>query len=61
MDAQPSPIETFITRWQGREGGAERANFPLFIAELCATLAALTRLGLLATRDGTQFTYRPQA
>lgn len=28
-------LEAFIQRWQGREGGQERANYALFLAELC--------------------------
>lgn len=32
------PIEHFITRWQGQTGGAERANYALFLTELCAVL-----------------------
>jgi hypothetical protein len=31
-------IEHFIARWRTNEGGAERANFPLFLTELCALL-----------------------
>ena len=31
-------VEEFIARWQGREGGAERANYALFLAELCDVL-----------------------
>jgi hypothetical protein len=31
-------LEGFIARWRGNEGGAERANFPLFLTELCALL-----------------------
>ena len=31
------------------------------LPHITATLAALTRLGHLATQDGTAFTYRPQA
>ena len=31
-------IEGFIERWRRNEGGAERANFPLFLTELCALL-----------------------
>ncbi len=27
--------ETFIARWQGQEGGQERANYALFLTELC--------------------------
>ena len=29
------PVETFITRWTAREGGAERANYQMFLTELC--------------------------
>jgi hypothetical protein len=31
---QPN-IEAFITRWTAREGGAERANYGMFLTELC--------------------------
>lgn len=31
-------IEAFIARWQGKEGGAERANYALFLSELCDVL-----------------------
>lgn len=31
----PAPLEAFIRRWQGREGGQERANYALFLSELC--------------------------
>ena len=31
-------IDDFIERWRRNEGGAERANFPLFLTELCALL-----------------------
>ena len=34
-----SLVDSFIARWQGREGGAERANYALFLTELCAVLA----------------------
>lgn len=30
-----SVVESFIARWQGREGGQERANYALFLSELC--------------------------
>jgi hypothetical protein len=32
------PVERFIARWQGRVGGQERANYGLFLSELCDTL-----------------------
>nr|WP_316655112.1 DNA methyltransferase [uncultured Gellertiella sp.] len=31
-------IEQFITRWQGQEGGQERANYGMFLLELCDVL-----------------------
>jgi len=31
----PPNIEAFIKRWSDREGGAERANYALFLVELC--------------------------
>jgi hypothetical protein len=31
--------EAFITRWQGLEGGQERANYALFLTELCDALS----------------------
>ncbi len=31
MQAQ---VEAFIARWQGQEGGQERANYALFLTEL---------------------------
>jgi hypothetical protein len=31
-------LETFIARWGANEGGAERANYVLFLTELCALL-----------------------
>jgi hypothetical protein len=36
--AESKAFEAFIARWQGREGGQERANYALFLAELCAVL-----------------------
>ncbi len=43
MDAQTphnknDPVESFIARWQGREGGQERANYVSFLKEMCAVL-----------------------
>jgi hypothetical protein len=31
-------VDAFIARWQGRTGGQERANYQLFLTELCRTL-----------------------
>ncbi|WP_349358160.1 DNA methyltransferase [Stappia sp.] len=33
-----SEVEAFIAKWQGREGGQERANYALFLTELCDVL-----------------------
>ena len=43
MDAQTphnksDPVEAFISKWQGQEGGQERANYALFLTELCDVL-----------------------
>ena len=35
--AAPADLEAFITRW-GASAGAERANYQLFLAELCDVL-----------------------
>ncbi|WP_261402413.1 type IIL restriction-modification enzyme MmeI [Chenggangzhangella methanolivorans] len=35
--------EHFIARWSGREGGAERANYQMFLAELCDVLGSRGR------------------
>lgn len=32
---QTGAAEAFIARWQGQEGGQERANYALFLTELC--------------------------
>ena len=31
-------VQDFIDRWRGREGGAERANYVLFLRELAEAL-----------------------
>ena len=37
--AAAADVEAFIARWQGREGGQERANYAMFLTELCSALA----------------------
>jgi hypothetical protein len=32
------PVDTFIDRWSGGEGGQERANYGMFLTELCDVL-----------------------
>ena len=31
-------VRAFVARWQGIKGGAERANYQIFIGELCEAL-----------------------
>ncbi len=40
MQESPAPpaVEHFIRRWQGRHGGQERANYAMFLCELCDVL-----------------------
>jgi hypothetical protein len=35
---EDADLEAFIARWQGRERGQERANYVLFLTELCTAL-----------------------
>jgi hypothetical protein len=32
------PAEQFIAKWRGSEGGQERANYAMFLTELCQVL-----------------------
>ena len=34
----PAAVDAFIARWRANEGGAERANYVLFLTELCRLL-----------------------
>ncbi|WP_428486930.1 class I SAM-dependent DNA methyltransferase [Rhodopila sp.] len=38
MTSDSAPVDRFIARWQGQEGGQERANYALFLTELCDVL-----------------------
>ncbi len=38
LDQSSETPEAFIVHWQGREGGQERANYALFLTELCDVL-----------------------
>lgn len=37
-DSKEAQVEAFVARWQGREGGQERANYALFLTQLCGVL-----------------------
>ena len=39
LTAVTAEVEQFIARWQGREGGQERANYGMFLREFCSALA----------------------
>ena len=36
----PATVEAFIARWSGGDGGQERANYALFLSELCDAIGA---------------------
>ena len=36
--ASPASVDAFIARWQGRDGGQERANYAMFLREFCDAL-----------------------
>lgn len=36
--ADPQRVDAFVARWVGREGGQERANYVMFLRELCDAL-----------------------
>ncbi|MGO8738778.1 class I SAM-dependent DNA methyltransferase [Rhodoblastus sp.] len=38
QDSAPAAVEAFIARWQGRDGGQERANYAMFLREFCGAL-----------------------
>lgn len=38
MSSSPADLETFIARWADGDGGQERANYALFLSELCDLL-----------------------
>jgi hypothetical protein len=50
-------IEAFIARWQGREGGQERANYAMFLTELCAALGLSPPEPASATTEENDYTF----
>jgi hypothetical protein len=42
-DINTSSVDYFLNRWTKREGGAERANYGLFLIELCERLGVARR------------------
>jgi hypothetical protein len=58
--ASPPPtdrIEAFIARWQGREGGQERANYAMFLSELCTALDLKQPDPADATRERNDYVF----
>lgn len=52
---RPDQVELFIARWQGREGGQERANYALFLSELCDVLGVPRPDPAGATTEGNDY------
>ena len=50
-------LETFITRWSAREGGAERANYQMFLSELCDELGVHRPDPAGAERDHNDYVF----
>ncbi len=57
MGQADSQIEAFIARWQGREGGQERANYSLFLTELCDALGVPRPEPAEATRERNDYVF----
>lgn len=56
-DPQPAAIEAFITYWQGREGGQERANYQLFLIRLCTLLGLPEPDAAAATHEHNDYVF----
>ena len=50
-------VEAFIARWQGREGGQERANYALFLSELCDVLGVARPDPASATTEANDYVF----
>ena len=49
--------DTFILRWQGQEGGQERANYALFLSELCDLLGVKRPQPASATHETNDYVF----
>lgn len=58
-DQTQDPMEAFIVRWQGREGGQVRANYALFLSEMCDALGLQRPDPAEASRFGEKAAKRP--
>jgi hypothetical protein len=50
-------VEAFIRRWQGQEGGQERANYALFLTELCDLLGLSHADPASASTEGNDYVF----
>jgi hypothetical protein len=50
-------VEAFIRRWQGQEGGQERANYALFLTELCDLLGLPHAHPASASSEGNDYVF----
>ncbi|MEQ8345635.1 MAG: hypothetical protein RIB84_17785 [Sneathiellaceae bacterium] len=57
MSEDDDRVEGFIERWQGREGGQERANYALFLSELCDLLQVSRPDPADATSEGNDYVF----
>jgi len=52
-----SKVDLFISRWQGQEGGQERANYALFLMELCDLLGLPHADPASVTTEGNDYVF----
>ena len=57
MPTDPAAIDAFIARWRDNEGGAERANYVLFLTELCHLLDLPQPDPAAATHDRNDYVF----
>src|ERR1700761_415762 len=57
MTDPSAPVDAFILRWQGREGGQERANYALFLTELCDVLGVQRPQPASATTEENDYVF----
>jgi len=56
-EADATRVHAFLARWSGREGGQERANYALFLSELCDVIAVERPQPADASRDANDYVF----
>src|SRR4051812_26757737 len=56
-DNKDELVEAFVARWQGQEGGQERANYALFLTELCDLLGVQHPAPAAATHELNDYVF----